>query len=64
MAKSPSRNKTITFPKQSHLSKENEMSDCQRAQTPEMQFQIASESQTGHLAPFFFPRTVTAFIRF
>lgn len=56
MAKSSSRNKTLTFPKQSHLSKESEMSDCRGAQTPEMQFQIARESKTGPLAPFFLPK--------
>lgn len=35
VARSPSRNKSITSPKQSHLSKESEMLDCQRAQTSE-----------------------------
>lgn len=35
VAMSPSGNKSITSPKQSHLSKESEMLDCQRAQTSE-----------------------------
>lgn len=33
VAKSPSGNKSNTFPKQSHLSKESGMLDCQNAQT-------------------------------